>query len=149
MFGEEGETREEPGEAEGGAAAGTERKRSPGKKMPAEESQRKSLAEERAGLPEEAPGPEGNVSGCAQLGTSVFMVWVWLLTEANKKGRRKGNVSYFLQQKCEPRFLFLKTRPQKCCPSVLRRQQHPGFRGCVDSRANSGFLWNALTSGFT
>lgn len=68
---------------------------------------------------------------------------------SKQKGKKKGNRVCFLQQECEPRLLILKTRPRKCCPSVLRRQLHPGFRGCVDSRANSGFLWNAVTSGCT
>lgn len=140
--------REEPGEAEGGAAAERRGSEAQGRKR----EQKKVRETEPGGgevrLARGGPGPDGSVSGCARLGTSVFMVWVWLLTEANKKGRRKGNMSYFLQQKCEPRFLFLKMRPQKCCPSVLRRQQHPGFRGCVDSRANGGFLWNTMTSGF-
>lgn len=102
MFGEEGERREEPGEAEGGAAAGTERERSPGRKTPAEESQRRSLAEERAGLPEEAPGPGRECVWLRIAGDGVLVVWAWLPTEANKKGRRRGTASVSCSRNVSP-----------------------------------------------
>ena len=83
--------REEPGEAEGGAAAERRGSEAQGRKR----EQKKVRETEPGGgevrLARGGPGPDGSVSGCARLGTSVFMVWVWLLTEANKKGRRKGS----------------------------------------------------------
>lgn len=48
--------------------------------------------------------------------------------DENKKGRRKGNVSYLLWQKRELSFLLLETRPQRCFPNVVRWKQQPGFQ---------------------
>lgn len=68
-------------------------------------------------------------------------------SDRNKKGRRKGNVSCFLWQKREPRFLFFTTGPRWCVPKV--RRQPPGVAPhSEDGQAGGQLCRQRVTFGF-